>query len=206
MGCASLNFWDSLCLHAALLGNPSMEPCGDHEGTPSCLRVPLPHVSLPKTLRRIRFFAGGQWGGGSWLQSCVFSPSLEFLPLLVPCPSRGNWHRAALGMWHECCRSWAMLQQCLSFPLYPMADPVLSTAILQTDVWFCRGDFEAILLAAKHSTNCLQLPHPLQPPVSSPQSSRRDVCSYPQWMCSSCGMQCCPTHRSPHFLCSSCSG
>lgn len=90
MGCASLNFWDSLCLHAALLGNPSMEPCGDREGTPSCLRVPLPHVSLPKTLRRIRFFAGGQWGGGSWLQSCVFSPSLEFLPLLVPCPSTGQ--------------------------------------------------------------------------------------------------------------------
>lgn len=71
---------------------------------------------------------------------------------------------------------------------------------------FVGGDFEAVLLAAKHSTNCLQLPHPLQPPVSSPQSSRRDVCSYPQWMCSSCGMQCRPTHRSPHFLCSSCSG
>lgn len=149
MGCASLNFWDSLCLHAALLGNPSMEPCGDHEGTPSCLRVPLPHVSLPKTLRRIRFFAGGQWGGGSWLQSCVFSPSLEFLPLLVSCPSRGNWHRAALGMWHECCRSWAVLQQCLSFPLYPLADPVLSTAILQTDVWFCRGGFRGRSLSSK---------------------------------------------------------
>lgn len=133
---------------------------------------------------------------------------LRVLPIIgvsAP-PGTLSFHRAALGIWHQCCRSWAVLQQCLSFPLCLLADPVLSTAILQTDVWFCRGDFEAVLLAAKHSTNCLQLPHPLQPPVSSPQSSRRDVRSYPQWMCSSCGMQCCPTHRSPHFLCSSCSG
>lgn len=76
---------------------------------------------------------------------------LRVLPIIgvsAP-PGTLSFHRAALGIWHQCCRSWAVLQQCLSFPLYPLADPVLSTAILQTDVWFCRGGFRGRSLSSK---------------------------------------------------------
>lgn len=84
MGCASLNFWDSLCLHAALLGNPSMEPCGDREGTPSCLRVPLPHVSLPKTLHRIRFLQEGNGEEGAGCRAACSPHHWSFCPSWYP--------------------------------------------------------------------------------------------------------------------------
>lgn len=97
MGCASLNFWDSLCLHAALLGNPSMEPCGDHEGTPSCLRVPLPHVSLPKTLHRIRFLQEGNGEEGAGCRAACSPHHWSFCPSWYPVLPQGSpWHMASV--------------------------------------------------------------------------------------------------------------
>lgn len=158
MGCASLNPRVSLCPHAALLGSPIMETCRDVRGHPAvsmshCLTCHCQKCSAGSGFCR-RAMGRRELAAEPHvlLSTGVSAPPGAF------CPSVGTWHGAALDVWHQCCWSRAVLQQCLSFPLYLMADPVLSTAILQTGIWFCRGDFGAVLLAAKHSTNDLQLP------------------------------------------------